>query len=355
MSHVGARARDLTVTPCTRLHGGMPEQRRTRQRRDATGGTCIYCLETKGPNEFRKVEHVLPQSFGRFSPANLVLRNVVCDDCNQHLGDELELYLARDTPDGLNRFLIGGKDPADFKSLGARTSLLHRADDGPLKGALVTHRIINGGMELTPLPQVGFGRSEGGPYDKWFLAEALPDGSALRGLARDGFRHVHFCEVLDVAPILAELRARGMEVSEVVETRPAGWKQTVRVETVARLAMPFGRAITKIAFNYLAHEYGPATALMPEFETARRFVRRGGRADEHRLWSPRLPRAGTWPLGHSVSIEWDRSRTPVTAVATVSLHHASWYTVTIGSLLIAPPADRAHFFDLKTMTVHRLR
>ena len=74
---------------------------------------------------------------------------------------------------------------------------------------------------------------------------------------------------LDVAPIVAELKARGLEVAEVVETRPAGCKHPVKVETVARLAMPFGRAITKIALNYLAHEYGAQTALMAGFETAR--------------------------------------------------------------------------------------
>lgn len=333
----------------------MAERRSPHRRREATGGTCIYCRETKGPGEFRKVEHVLPQSFGRFRPTNLVLRNVVCDECNQLLGDELELYLARDTPDGLNRYLIGGKTPADFKSLGARASLVHRADDGPLKGALVAHRVGQGALELAPLPQVGFGRTEGGPYEKWFRADTLPDGPTLQALARDGYRHIHFCEILDVTPVLAELKARGLEVSEVVETRRAGWKQTVRVETVARLAMPFGRAIAKIALNYLTHEYGPATTLMAGFETARRFVRHGGRPEERRIWNPRSPRAGTWPLGHSISIEWDRNRTPSTAIATVSFHHTSWYTVTLGSLLVAPGADRAHLFNLKTMTVQRVK
>src|SRR6266496_453632 len=101
--------------------------------------TCIYCVESKPATAFTKAEHVLPQSFGRFK-GNLTLRGVVCDDCNHFFGSTIELYLARDTPDGLNRYLIGGKDPEEFKSLGKNSSLVTRADSGPLKGALVAQR-----------------------------------------------------------------------------------------------------------------------------------------------------------------------------------------------------------------------
>ncbi|HMJ10624.1 MAG TPA: HNH endonuclease [Polyangiaceae bacterium] len=68
--------------------------------------TCIYCRASKPDAAFSKVEHVVPQSFGRFE-GNLTLINVVCDDCNEFFGNELELYLARDTPDGLSRFRFG--------------------------------------------------------------------------------------------------------------------------------------------------------------------------------------------------------------------------------------------------------
>jgi hypothetical protein len=51
---------------------------------------CIYCKVEKDAKYFTKVEHVIPQSFGHFEN-NLTLRNVVCDDCNQYFGDNLEL------------------------------------------------------------------------------------------------------------------------------------------------------------------------------------------------------------------------------------------------------------------------
>ncbi|TID72666.1 HNH endonuclease, partial [Legionella pneumophila] len=66
---------------------------------------CIYCKINK--SNFRKREHVLPQSFGRFHPTNFILNdrnkkrdNKVCDDCNDKFGKELELYLGRDSYEG---------------------------------------------------------------------------------------------------------------------------------------------------------------------------------------------------------------------------------------------------------------
>ena len=115
---------------------------------------------------------MLPQSFGRFRD-NLTLLGVVCDDCNQFFGDELELYLARDTPDGLSRFLVGGKDHAQFQSLGKRSSMAHKADSGPLRGAAVVQRVAEGKLGVQPIPQVGFGETEDGPFE-WFPVDALP-------------------------------------------------------------------------------------------------------------------------------------------------------------------------------------
>ena len=119
---------------------------------------------------------------------------------------------------------------------------------------------------------MAFGTKDGGPYEKWFTVDSLPDKETLRTLFREGCRYVHLCEILATEPVLAELRARGTQISDVVESRPAGWRSVVREETRTRLGMTFGRAITKIALNYLAHEYGAGTATMAAFNTARRFA-----------------------------------------------------------------------------------
>ena len=54
---------------------------------------CIYCRQTKDESAYSKVEHVLPQSFGRFRN-NLTLARMVSDECNQFFGNHLEIHRA---------------------------------------------------------------------------------------------------------------------------------------------------------------------------------------------------------------------------------------------------------------------
>ena len=62
---------------------------------------CIYCLCYEPDAAFNKKEHVMPQAFGKFEQ-NFTLQ-VVCDQCNQLFGNELEIYLARGTLEGIRR------------------------------------------------------------------------------------------------------------------------------------------------------------------------------------------------------------------------------------------------------------
>jgi hypothetical protein len=237
--------------------------------------TCIYCLESKPKTAFSKAEHVIPESFGGFRD-NLTLHEVVCDDCNQFFGDDIELYLARDTPDGVNRYLLGGKDPKDFKSLGKSSSLVRRLTSGFLEGAFVAHRPGGGPREFVLLPQIGLGTSKAGPF-KWFTADHLPTREELHTLLSDGYRHA--CEIDDATPVLAELHARGASLSDTIETL-TGPPSEEKFRIEGQLGMKFGRAITKITLNYIAHEYGAATALMapvqrgPAIRPPRRRARR---------------------------------------------------------------------------------
>lgn len=55
---------------------------------------------------FNNREHVIPQSFGKFKPTNLILNDKnnrvrkVCDSCNQNFGDSIELWLGKDSYEG---------------------------------------------------------------------------------------------------------------------------------------------------------------------------------------------------------------------------------------------------------------
>jgi HNH endonuclease len=235
---------------------------------DGAMAICIYCKEDKPKSAFIKAEHVLPQSFGKFNN-NLTLNGVVCDECNSYYGNELELYLGRDTLDGLNRFRLGFRAPKDYKSLGPKSSLAHRTVSGFYAGAHVRITGSSGDLLLQPLPQVGFAKQESGPY-KWYLRESLPSKEELSTLFAEGYRDVHFCEIKDPEAVLAELRERGAQTSEMREVRQAGHLGVERFESKALLGEKFSRCIAKLGFNYLASQYGAATARMPQFDVVRR-------------------------------------------------------------------------------------
>jgi hypothetical protein len=130
---------------------------------------CVYCLQEKSVNAYKKREHVIPQCYGVFVPDNLILRKVVCDECNQYFGDNIELYLGRDTIEGIIRYKFGiepRKQPQKHQRLKTRIQ------EGELKGMIVTHKPseILGEIDLEPVIQAGFFNKETERYD-YFEAE----------------------------------------------------------------------------------------------------------------------------------------------------------------------------------------
>lgn len=314
--------------------------------------TCIYCLTTSPEATFEKAEHVIPQSFGVFRN-NLTLRGVVCDACNQLFGDSIDLYLARDTPDGIDRFRLGGKPASGFKSLGARSMMSIRVDSGPLKGSEARLKNVDGELVVVSPPQVGFGRTESGPYE-WFPRAHLPDVVRLRALVEAGNTWLHFQDVTDRDEVLAELHSLGVRTSDVGQTSQAHSKYEARVEVVTKLEHTFGRAITKIALNYLASQYGASVALLPQFDATRRFVLLGEIAPQ-RLWhadnDPFLEGADD-TVGHTLALGWFPSLHAVQVQ--LSFHGTARYVIQLstGTFQTTPfHRNRCHFFNLKTKEV----
>jgi hypothetical protein len=118
---------------------------------------CIYCRDLQPESSFSKVEHVVPQSFGRFEN-NLTLLKTVCDSCNQFFGDNLELALARDTVEGQSRIEFGTLSPRDFRPAGKDSRIRAKLVEGPFKGAFV-YQAYSAEQEVVsplPVPQIGF-------------------------------------------------------------------------------------------------------------------------------------------------------------------------------------------------------
>ena len=64
----------------------------------------------------------MPELLGLFDTHTMTLNNLVCKECNQYFGDNLELYLGRDSVFGiLYRSIAGVITPSKFKK-----SIRHR-------------------------------------------------------------------------------------------------------------------------------------------------------------------------------------------------------------------------------------
>jgi hypothetical protein len=318
---------------------------------------CIYCVMDKPASAFTKTEHVLPQAFGRFTN-NLTLNDTVCDDCNEFFGNTIDLYLARDTPDGFNRFVLGYRPPDKYKSLGKASTMTHRLTEGPWAGAFVEQSPDEGELGVKFLPQVGFGPSPTGPF-KWFLVTDLPTKKQLRELFETGHRHLHFPSMQDEAAkdaVVKELVSRGLKYEDAElppELSIVGKMPKQRIEAKAIIAEKFGRALAKIGLNYLAHQCGARIALMAQFSTVRECVRREITLPPGSWRSEGVLREGAKP-GHVLILTWD----PAGVVVRIAFHSWIIYPVVLaqGGFIIQPPIQaRGHFYNLSTMTVEPYR
>jgi HNH endonuclease len=316
--------------------------------------SCIYCGDERDATGFKSREHVLPDAFGRFSGALTLTDPVVCDACNAEFSRTLDIYLARDTPIGLARYLFGQKKPDEYKHLGRRATLHHRIDEGRLAGAAVTFAPGEEILDVRPLPQIGFGATPDGPF-QWFLCSALPSKEQIRILVESGRRYVEFLEVLDMDGMLGTLSGLGLKIDDARETAPAGSRGVHRTETSALLTQMFGRAIAKIGMNYLASQHGAAVARMAAFDAVRRYIRFADPMPRGTWWPEAVPR-GFDHRQHVLVLYWESARRrAVVDVCFFGTYRDRVVLAEGGGFLMNPPFEpRGHRYNLVTMTVEAI-
>ena len=322
---------------------------------------CIYCLENKAADLFQKVEHVLPQSFGRFE-SNLTLRDIVCDHCNQYFGDHLELALARDTFEGHSRFTYGVKVPEEFRPFGRRSRIVIKITEGPFESAYAYREYSPEAAQvvLQPLPQVGFLLVPSQQYE-YFLLDEIPSEQQLREKGFDSQHKRAICGIaIDEELMREKLAEKGIQFKYKGEIVPPKQSESLLCEVVGIIDHSVFRVIAKIAFNYLLYWHGSDFLFEASFDAVRRYIRYGEKPgyemiairDEAILADE--PIVGGRRLGHLITVNW--AADGVSILGQVSIFNWVTYCVSLLRHYGGKRRDvrRGNFFDVSNRRILEL-
>ena len=292
---------------------------------------CIYCLEDRPDNYFTKTEHVLSQSFGKFNN-NLTLNKLVCDVCNQYFGDNLEISLGRDTFEGMARFEHNVKKANEFKSLGKKSRLKIKVNEGPLKGAYAYREYSEqeGTIITNPLPQVGFKLKTSANFD-FFLIDKVPPKEDIEknyDLKEPKSIVLLGCNVEEAQRHLSE---KGISFKVDSEGHPLKRDTDWEFEVTGKIDQIILRSIAKIAFNYLTYWAGREFVIDNPFHPIRRYIRYGEKTSfpfvviiEKAILGDE-PIEGKRRLGHLITLDWSNNKLSI--ASQVSLFNWMTYLV----------------------------
>lgn len=316
---------------------------------------CIYCSEIKERHKYN-VEHVIPKAFGRFA-CNLTLKCTVCSDCNQFFGDNLDVVLARDTYEGLSRYVRGIKSANAFKDSGKRLQL--RTGAGPYAGQ-AAHLVPDGSggsLVLQVRPQVGF-KIGGESRYCWFDIDDIPSELELKSgrFDIDQPGSIVISGQVKMEEVQEALRSRGIlfvrqyGVVDHEEGQPVDCTINVTLDPIVR------RAVAKIAFNYVTYCCGRDLVNSENFDAARAYVRWGEDPAYEILevyQNPPTVNHCESMKGHLVTACWLPESS--TIMSEICLMNHVIYVVRLARGLEWKVDLRcAHFFDIVKRRVHAL-
>lgn len=250
---------------------------------------CIYCRGTAGSRE-----HLMPRSLG-----GTLIGKFLCSECNTTLG-RLDQYLGEESMVSLPRLVQTEKFEVKMSQINYVT----------FEGIeQVAFRIVNG-PSTKLLPQVHLLR-EGDTLTKvHFILDRsnIEDFQAIiKRQIQNEFKDTSY-EVVENLANLAVINHEGKKlrfrvpkashidaVKEILRDNHQTWFEDSSTHEEIKAKSPvvsgqlkidlnlMDRAIGKIAFNMMAHVYGPSAVLDPSFDSARRFIRYGEDNDSLRM------------------------------------------------------------------------
>lgn len=245
---------------------------------------CIYC-RSELPVDVPR-EHVIPQSFGVFTP-DLTL-GCVCKNCNHYFGSKLEWPMLNQSIEGALRLQFGLKGVVGGVGTKGVTPTVAEGEDW--KGARTTIRTDQNGKERTDvLPQIGARRSPSDPFE-WCLAHELtiefaqrfPKGSEFRIVGgRDASENEQLVQKL-IAVCPTFIYGGTMEP-------PFSGDGKVMLHIEHQVKRVVARCLCKIAFNYMALICGDKFAIASECDDTREFIRNDRGSEPGRVFVKQKP------------------------------------------------------------------
>jgi hypothetical protein len=303
----------------------------------------------------------MPTAFGTFKNAPTL--DCVCDTCNQFFGRELELPLARESGEGLLRYVFGQKRREDFRDF-HKDAVRVTLQGGLWHGMRVQlfYDSQTADLVIGPQgPQVGFKRRGTEGYE-FFLMDELIESVKGRADIDIQARPLFFLRDSDREEMLRRLEAIGIRKRYEDEVPgPAGPGESMPVETSSEINGHLKRAVAKIAFDYLAWSLGAEFVLDPMFDKIRNFVRYATDLGFPIVQASTLPiladdaRDERQTRGHLVKVNLDE--TGLNLGGWVSLFNELTYVVVLARPyggIHRPDLRRGHMFDWESSEIHEL-
>ncbi len=252
----------------------------------------------------------MPRCFGTFRPGNLILREVVCDECNQYFGDDIEIILGRDSIEGILRYRYGIKPE---KAPRSHKRLKFKVEVGELKGLIVIPKYsgVPGETDIEPVLQAGFYRT-GCQLPDYFEPQDIPTAKELKAQGYDIRKEQTIVlmarDEQAMGVLLRALKDKGMDVRP---TKEIDWPEYVKASNktwtrgIVTIDQIVQRGFCKIAFNYLAYVQGREFALHEDFNAVRNFIRygRGSPKDYFFVNQPHILHNDRWFEGHGLDVK----------------------------------------------------
>ncbi|HWY19970.1 MAG TPA: HNH endonuclease [Candidatus Acidoferrum sp.] len=239
----------------------------------AKENTCIYCKETQA-KKFKGVEHVIPQSFGKFANQTPTLL-CVCDSCNAFFMKELDQVFARDTVEGITRYKKGLYSRESRRQT-RLTITIPKTDEMAAAGGVVTWVDGQTGNLMPPPLQVHFRSVDTNEYVPVFKNELHGLDWKKRGYSDKSIKIFSNSrdEYEEAIRLLDAVGIKYVHKSDIPIPRSGVSSDgTLSIEVSGTIDHVVKRAICKILFNFACKYLGVDEVLKPAWDKARNYIR----------------------------------------------------------------------------------